>query len=54
MLGRYDYFNPSCFWEEHLSFVSDFTVRIFEKSGHTPQLEESDNFDEELMKWLRK
>ena len=51
-LGRYDYFNPPHLWEKYREHVSDFTVRIFEKSSHTPQLEESDNFDEELMKWL--
>jgi len=52
-LGRYDYFNPPHLWEKYRSFVSDFTIRIFEKSGHTPQLEEASNFDAELIKWLR-
>ncbi|ETZ04348.1 alpha/beta fold hydrolase [Holospora undulata] len=51
-LGRYDYFNPPHLWEKYREHVSDLTVRIFEKSGHTPQLEEPDNFDEELMRWL--
>ena len=36
-------------YREH---ASDLTIRIFEKSGHTPQLEEPDHFDEELMGWL--
>jgi len=31
----------------------DLTIRIFEKSGHTPQFEEPGVFDEELLKWLR-
>lgn len=53
-LGRYDYFNPPHLWEKYRTFASDFTVRIFEKSTHTPQLEKPDNFDEELMKWLEK
>ncbi|MDJ1258058.1 MAG: alpha/beta hydrolase [Candidatus Midichloria sp.] len=50
----YDDFNPPHLWEKYRTFASDFTVRIFEKSNHTPQLEEPDNFDEELMKWLEK
>ncbi len=51
-LGRYDYFNPPHLWEKYRDHASDLTIRIFEKSGHTPQLEESNNFDKELMKWL--
>jgi proline iminopeptidase len=51
-LGRYDYFNPAHLWEQYRDHASDLTVRIFEKSGHTPQLEEPDHFDEELIRWL--
>ena len=51
-LGRYDYFNPPHLWEKYREHASDLTIRIFEKSGHTPQLEEPDNFDEELTGWL--
>jgi proline iminopeptidase len=51
-LGRYDYFNPPPLWEKYRELSSDFTIRIFEKSGHTPQLEESENFDSELLQWL--
>lgn len=51
-LGRYDYFNPPHLWEKYREQLSDLTIRIFEKSGHTPQLEEAHNFDEELMRWL--
>ncbi len=53
-LGRYDYFNPTHLWEKYREHASDFTVRIFEKSAHTPQLEEPDNFDEELLRWLKR
>ena len=28
------------------------TLRMFEKSGHTPQLEQPELFDQELLKWL--
>lgn len=51
-LGRYDYFNPPHLWEKYREHASDLTVRIFEKSSHTPQLEEPDNFYDELMRWL--
>jgi proline iminopeptidase len=51
-LGRYDYFNPPHLWENYRNHASDLTLRIFEKSGHTPQLEESHHFDQELIRWL--
>lgn len=53
-LGRYDYFNPPHLWEKYRDNASDLTIRIFEKSSHTPQLEEPDNFDGELTQWLMK
>lgn len=52
LLGRYDYFNPPHLWEEYRHYASDLTIRIFEKSSHTPQLEEPEDFDKELIKWL--
>ncbi len=51
-LGRFDYFNPPHLWEKYRENFSDLTIRIFEKSSHTPQLEEPDNFDRELMEWF--
>jgi proline iminopeptidase len=51
-MGRYDYVDPYTLWEG-FEDIPGLTVRIFEKSGHTPQLEESDLFDSELLKWLR-
>jgi proline iminopeptidase len=52
-LGRYDYLvAPYATWEPYRASFKDLTVRVFEKSGHTPQLEESDLFDAELMGWL--
>lgn len=53
-LGRYDYFNPPHLWEEYRNYASDLTIRIFEKSSHTPQFEEPEHFDEELIKWLER
>lgn len=50
--GRYDYFNPPHLWEKYHEHISDLTIPVFEKSSHTPQLEESDNFDKDLVRWL--
>ena len=51
-LGRYDYFNPPHLWEKYRTFAQDLTMRVFEQSAHTPQLEEPDHFDQELTHWL--
>lgn len=51
-LGRYDYWNPPHLWEKVRSNFNNLTIRVFEKSGHTPQLEEAEQFDNELLKWL--
>lgn len=52
LLGRYDYFNPPHLWEGYRSKFKDLTLRIFEKSGHTPSFEESESFNSELLRWL--
>lgn len=52
MLGRYDYWNPPHLWEPLRSTFKDLTIRVFEKSGHTPQLEQAELFDHELLNWL--
>ena len=53
-LGRYDYLvAPTWTWQPLRSKFHDFTVRVFEKSGHTPQFEESNLFDAELLHWLK-
>lgn len=54
VLGRYDYFNPPHLWERYREYCSDLTIRVFEESAHTPQLEESENFDNELIDWLER
>ncbi|HSW70485.1 MAG TPA: hypothetical protein VLH77_00710 [Gammaproteobacteria bacterium] len=53
MLGRYDYWNPPHLWEPLRQKFKNLTIRVFEKSGHTPQLEEAELFDSELLSWLR-
>ena len=52
-LGRYDYWNPPHLWEGERNKFNDLSIRIFEQSGHTPQLEESEAFDHELLFFLQ-
>ena len=52
-LGRYDFLvAPPSSWDAVRSKFKDLTIRIFEKSGHIPQLEEPELFDQELLRWL--
>ncbi len=51
-LGRYDYWNPPFLWEAVRSKFINLTIRVFEKSGHTPQLEEAEHFNREIQEWL--
>jgi proline iminopeptidase len=52
-LGRYDYLvAPYATWIPYRESFKDLIVRVFEKSGHTPPLEESALFDAELLQWL--
>jgi proline iminopeptidase len=54
-LGRYDFLvAPYHTWEPYRDRFRDLTLRVFERSGHTPQFEESDLFDAELQAWLRR
>jgi proline iminopeptidase len=52
-LGRYDFVvAPPSSWDRVRAQFRDLTVRVFEHSGHTPQLEEAALFDRELIRWL--
>ena len=52
-LGRYDYLvAPPSSWESVRPKFQDLTVWVFEKSGHTPQYEQPELFDKELLAWL--
>jgi proline iminopeptidase len=50
-LGRYDYIDPHTLWNGHDN-IKDLTIKIFERSGHTPQLEEPEMFNKEILRWL--
>lgn len=52
-LGRYDFIvAPPSSWDAVKDRFRDLSIRIFERSGHTPQLEEPERFDEELLQWM--
>jgi proline iminopeptidase len=52
-LGRYDFLvAPPSSWDPVRPKFKNLTVRVFERSGHTPQYEEPELFDEELLRWL--
>lgn len=51
-IGRHDYAVPPVLWNGMLGNLPNFTYELFEQSGHTPQLEESERFDNTLLKWI--
>lgn len=54
VMGRHDYVVPHTLWRDVLPNVENVTYRLFERSGHTPQLEEPQLFDRAFADWLRK
>lgn len=52
-LGRFDYLvAPYSTWAPYRDKFRDLTIRVFDRSSHTPQLEESETFDSQLLAWL--
>ncbi len=52
-MGLHDYVVPPTLWNEPRKRMSTVTYHLFEKSGHTPQLEEPQLFDQRLIEWFR-
>jgi proline iminopeptidase len=52
-LGKFDYVIPYTLWQTSYESVPDFRMTYFKKSGHTPQLEEADHFNQVLLNWLK-
>ena len=50
--GRYDYSAPYTLWEEHRHTLPRHTYALFERSSHTPPLEEPERFDQTLLAWV--
>ena len=53
VMGRSDYAVPHTLWEGNLSDLDHVTIQVLDGSGHTPQLEQPDVFDEVLLDWLQ-
>ena len=52
-LGQFDYLvAPFYTWNSIRQKFKKLTVRLFEQSSHTPQFEEPNKFDKELLEWL--
>jgi arylsulfatase A len=51
-MGKYDYVIPYTLWKTEYENIPDFTLMLFEKSGHTPQLEEPALFDRKFLEWM--
>lgn len=52
-LGRYDFdVAPPYTWNPLRSQFKDLTLKVFERSGHTPPYEQPELFDQELLNWL--
>ncbi|MDX2445455.1 MAG: alpha/beta hydrolase [Bacteroidales bacterium] len=51
-LGKYDYVIPLPLWKNQ-SNINNLTIHVFEKSGHTAQLEEPELFDKAIQNWLK-
>jgi proline iminopeptidase len=49
--GRYDFIVPHTSWEACRD-IPNLSVNVFDKAGHTPQLESPKEFDEKLLGWL--
>ncbi len=53
-LGRYDFrVAPPSSWEPLRPHFRNLTVRVFERSGHTPCYEEPNLFDAALLSWMQ-
>jgi proline iminopeptidase len=52
-LGRFDHLvAPAVAWDPLRPLFRDLTVRVFDRSSHTPQLEEPAAFDAAFLDWL--
>jgi proline iminopeptidase len=52
VMGRYDYAVPHILWDQVRSALGKFTYHLLDRSGHTPQLEQPEYFDQVLLRWL--
>lgn len=53
-LGRYDFLIGESSWDSVIKKFHSIHLHVFEHSGHTPQYEEADLFDQKFLEWLAK
>lgn len=52
-LGSYDFLTgPPTLWNSVRSAFQRLTIELYPQSSHTPQLEEAEAFNEQLLRWL--
>jgi proline iminopeptidase len=51
-LGRSDFAAPWTLWPPHRDRFRDLTLELFDRSGHTPQVEQAEEFDARVGAWL--
>jgi proline iminopeptidase len=44
---------PFTLWNDAAATLPSFSSHLFERSGHTPQLEEPELFNRVLLDWIR-
>ena len=53
VMGVNDFAVPHTLWTEFLPDLENVTFRLLQHSGHTPQLEEREEFNRVLLNWLK-
>ena len=51
-MGANDFAVPHTLWSKVLPHLNNVAFRLLERSGHTPQLEQPEEFDDVLISWL--
>jgi proline iminopeptidase len=51
-IGKYDFCTPIPLWDDRKDVLSKLSFEVFERSGHSPMIEEQTTFDEKLMDWV--
>jgi proline iminopeptidase len=53
VMGRHDYVVPHILWDEVRPRLPNITIYLFEHSGHTPQMEQQEKFEQVLLEWVK-
>ena len=53
-VGRQDFEAPPTSWGHARDHFRDLTIALFERAGHTPQVEVREAFDDLVIDWLRR